>query len=287
MRRKIRSARHLRQMTTETNQEYLDAISSPFAVPTVAIWLAQGAVQYVGGLALARILGHPNLADIEAMIKQAVEEIKAFVKAELAKQITEMELRRLRGSLDSAITSLRDYDAVADKDKPKRRDLLQKAIEKSQDVMELAKLLEMNAAFVYVDAASVKSLAASVLAKLDRTTYPETKTALQTATQTLLPILEKHKASWLPENRIVYVGVMKQDRHYAQVVFKKDGVIIRGKIQHVGDRSLPTIEKLLERHREEFRKELIAQARKEYENVMDSTTVPLMNVVAEWRKLTG
>ena len=62
----------------------------------VGLKLLDGAISYVGGLALARALGQPTISDVRLWIRAAVDEIKEFVSEELRRSLTANSIEEMR-----------------------------------------------------------------------------------------------------------------------------------------------------------------------------------------------
>lgn len=63
---------------------------------------------------MAAILGEESIQDVKGWISRAVDEVKAYVSAELHRQITQQYLDELSDSVNGMLLDLMDYDVARD-----------------------------------------------------------------------------------------------------------------------------------------------------------------------------
>lgn len=271
----------------ESGAKSIGILFEPLTAATVAMWLAEGAVSYIGGLAMSKILGDPSLSDIATLIRSSIEEIKTFIRQELQRQIDENEIRVMKSQFESVIRNLKDFDLMPKPDRKKYRYLLENAFTESGVVMSLASKFEMNGIFVYANSTSTRILALAAQSKLDGVRVPAAvvKRTLTEARDVMLPLLKQHEESWLPENRIsevkVYCDSQMDPRGFPTCVFScyKDG-----QLRQLYRRA-PTVDEGVDQAKENFRRPIWDEAQSEYLNAMNLSKVPLLAVLGKWEKL--
>jgi hypothetical protein len=147
-----------------------DPITLGVVATTIGLWLAQGAVAYVGGKILGSILGDPSLRDAERWIADAVEEIKAFVRAELRAQLTELHAKTLRANLTGAVNQLLYFSKATTQDAAMFRSQLDDAYNMSRAAADLAKEYQLALLPIFVSATSLSLLTLSARFQLDKST---------------------------------------------------------------------------------------------------------------------
>jgi|CXWL01.1.fsa_nt_gi hypothetical protein len=252
------------------------------AVAAVLLWLAQGAVQRGGGIILDRILGNPDLNDVQNFIRACVDELKGFVREELKKQLIQNEMVKLQSAFESAIRNLKDYGKLPANAREDNRFLVQDALVRSGEVMSLAAHFGMIGVFVYASAVSARSMAYLTLDQV-----PLAKDTLREGIRHVKDVLFLHELIWRPTNRIHdadYIVVDgPNDNHEITVlfVFTKDGKEIKSPavvIPQDADYMAQAIAKM------PFWEKLLDEAEREYEDVMKETLIPLTAVMQEWTK---
>lgn len=172
-----------------------------FLTPVFVVWLAQGAVSYMGGKLLSSIMHDPSISDVEGMIRNAIAEINAYTR----RVIEENEIRKLVAQMDSITRNLRQYaNATTIPDMQANKYLLTDAILKTSEAMSACMTLGIAASFCYANAVSLRLLALSAFFTLEKS--PASRTAAiesvdegKKALESLFPAFEK---SWEPDTRI-------------------------------------------------------------------------------------
>lgn len=130
------------------------------AAATVAVSLGQGAVSYLGGEAMRSIMGDPSTKDVKRWIRASVEEIKAFMAAELQRQLTEQYLKETIDRIAGMRTDLLDYGASKD-----RGILLQQFGSNMNTWIEITKGFGLPTVLIYANAVSLRMLVLSAFVK--------------------------------------------------------------------------------------------------------------------------
>jgi hypothetical protein len=121
------------------------------AAAMILLWLAEGAITYLGGKALATIMDDPQIKDVEDLIRAAITEINVYTR----QAIQENEIKKLSGSLNAVIDNLKDFAVLKSAhDKEVNRFLLTDAIIKTEESIAQCVLLGIPAIFCYVNAVS-------------------------------------------------------------------------------------------------------------------------------------
>lgn len=251
----------------------------------VAVWLAQGAVQYVGGLAMSRILGHPSLSDVDSLIRNSIKELMDWISEELRRQIDENELRKLQSQFESVIRNLKAFDRLSDAEQPTGRYLLQDAVIKSGEAMSLAGKFWLSGSAVYANCVSTRLIALQALGTLDGLTTVKSlvKDLVEEGCTTLEPLLTANEKVWLPASRVGAAtwSCGGENQYISQKMCwswcSKDGRPLGG----IANPQDP------EASAKAFRDKLLAEATVEYKNVMNMTNIPLAAIMGEWKKLVS
>jgi hypothetical protein len=256
------------------------------AIGAVSILLAKGALEYIGSRAMAQILGHPELRDMEGVIRNAIEELKNYIREELKKQIEENEIIKMAASLDSAVRNLNQYGSASNEEKPKLRFLLEDAFIKSGDAMSLASKFKINSIYIYMNAVSLRLLTLTCFYLLEHVESHKNAaiTTVQEAESTVGAILEQHETSWDPEGRVSQQPEHEASRPepeygyqgYCIVWFYKDGCRREMNWISYPCPDWPDIWN--------FRATLLAEAKAEKANIMNVVKPPLLAIIQEWRK---
>lgn len=88
---------------------------------TVALWLAQGAFEYVGGKIMANALGDAQISDVRTWIREAVAELEAFVSVELKRQLDAKVIEYMQDCLQGIKDNLYNYSSITDNNGQKER----------------------------------------------------------------------------------------------------------------------------------------------------------------------
>lgn len=91
----------------------------------VGLWLLQGAVAYVGGKVLGKILGDPTIRDVRVWILAAVDELKNFVSSELKIQLDKQVLNKMQSDLEGINENLYHYASLSKENQITNRYLLE------------------------------------------------------------------------------------------------------------------------------------------------------------------
>lgn len=82
---------------------------APFTWAWVAAQLAAGALSYLGGRALASVMEQPAYDDVQSMIRQAVDDLKKFIRDEIRKAVEEDKIKDLESDAQTVTDSLKRY----------------------------------------------------------------------------------------------------------------------------------------------------------------------------------
>jgi hypothetical protein len=170
-------------------------------VLAVLAWLAQGAVEYLGGLAMKAILGNPDLKDIESVVRAAVNEINAATR----QAIDENEIRKLVASMSAIFKNLHSYaDFPTRKDQLDNQFLLQDAITKTEDAASQCESLGIPAVFCFANAISLNLLAKAAYYKLHGTTNAkqEIQSVVKDSSATMSNLVSSFIGSLDPSKRL-------------------------------------------------------------------------------------
>jgi hypothetical protein len=251
----------------------------PITTAVVAMWLAEGAVAYVGGQLLGKLLGDPSLRDISKLIKRAVEEIKQFVRAELRRQIEENEITRMEAALDAAFRNLRQYSIASQGNPQEGVFLLENAILSAGELMSLSRRFGINASTIYSNAVSLRAMSFVAYSKIKSLPQYE-QNALDTLEEGIAHIstvsAELYE-SWEPSKRIggPHIASSNQQRK-RWVVFTLDGRQVVGReVSFTGDIGAEI---------EALRAEVFAIGEAERATVDGTVIDPLRVVALSWRK---
>lgn len=91
----------------------------------VGMALLQGAISYVGGQVMSSALGDPKITDVRAWIQNAVQEIEAYVSAELRRQLDERVLEQVRANLQGITINIYQYSSLNPRRHERNRYLLE------------------------------------------------------------------------------------------------------------------------------------------------------------------
>ncbi len=127
---------------------------------TIAAWLAQGAVNYMGETAMRSIMGDPSIRDVRKWIRAAVEEIKSFFSAELQRQITEQYINETMDRMEGMRDDLLDYGAAKD-----QRILLQQFGSNMNAWIAVTKRFGLPTSLIYANAVSLRMLVLAAFVK--------------------------------------------------------------------------------------------------------------------------
>ena len=89
-----------------------EPITLASAAAFVGLALLEGAIGYVGGRLMASALGDPSISDIRAWIEHAVAELKAFVSAELRRQLDQRVMEQMRADLQGIMINIYQYASL-------------------------------------------------------------------------------------------------------------------------------------------------------------------------------
>ncbi|TBZ30959.1 hypothetical protein E0H47_31650 [Rhizobium leguminosarum bv. viciae] len=139
------------------------------------MYLAAGALQYVGGQVMKRAMGGdgggPSNAEVIAAIKAATEEIKRHVSAEVRAAITEDHVRQLDACCESTFGKLMTYSGIEPSDRPRYIHLLTNADTSSRDGIALAGKLGAVGLPAYASLVSMQILVAKSFFDIDGKSY--------------------------------------------------------------------------------------------------------------------
>lgn len=248
---------------------------------TVGIWLAQGAVSYLGGLAMSSILGHPSLADIEELIKKAVKELKSYIRSELQRQIRENEINKLRAHTDSIVRNLRRFGVAPQNERSQLLYLLQDADINTSEILSLAISYDMMAASIYSNATSLRVLSFVSYYETTNSTVHlySAKNSISEAKIWINKQLKKSRNSWEPKNRLTALNKDSRSHPclgtYDTYWFKKDGRRIDAGTIRRGQSTQPATAKYNRAKQE---------VDSDFTNVLDNLHAPLLKVLHEWDK---
>lgn len=251
------------------------------AAQTIMLWLAQGAVAFIGGKALGAILGDSTISNIESIIKAAIAEINAFTK----KAIDDNEVRKLVAGMDAVMRNLRDYSLLTDRsDQLNSEFLLKDALLKSGESISQCRSLGVPAIICYVNSVSINLLARAAFFDLHRTTESAKMIGLMIseAQRTVDEILTIFEAIWEPTHRVAVAdppcrwgpGQVPGD-YIGSCWVTVDG---RNKEVFNGIGPLNAAE-----YQELFDKEL-SITKADYQNATTTVTIPVRKAVGEWSK---
>ena len=261
---------------SNSNQHIL--FIEPITTTTVALWLAEGAVAYLGGMAMGAILGHPSLNDIAKLLRECVEELKNFVRDELKRQFAEQDFLHMTAALASVRDNLRNFDLVADSAKPQVVFMAQDAYLKAGEVMSLSNEYGLNGLTIYANATSLRmvSLAAQSRVLPSGTLRATMEETLRTSESAIANQLQIYSESWNPDKRVSQVvrgPASSWDGTYQPAPMSNwcavDGVWEEA--PHGTDALA-------------FRNQLIERVRGDSEKRVAVLAGPMANVVESWRK---
>lgn len=150
-------------------------VFEPITLASAALWvltyLAEGALEYIGGKIIAKIMGDPTLSDIADEIKWAVGALEEFIPIALKRAFTEHDLLLLSATADSITRNLRDYSKLTTKkDQQAYRYLLTDAHVTSSQAISLAAQYRQNGMIAYGQLVSLRIIAAIADYKLENAT---------------------------------------------------------------------------------------------------------------------
>lgn len=137
------------------------------AAAYVGLKLLDGAISYVGGKLLASALGDPTISDVRLWIDDAVKEIKAFVSAELQRQLTDIEIKELAGELNGLRDNLYHYASLSEDSRGKNRFLIEHAATHSVELVNRALEFE-EAYFIATTALAYRYFVVQALYEIDK-----------------------------------------------------------------------------------------------------------------------
>ena len=155
----------------------------------VLVWLAQGAVTYIGGRLLSSVVDDSRLSDVNTLIRNAVSEIAVYTR----RAIEENDVQQLVASMDSVKTNLRQYALfTTTHDQTANAFLLTDAVLKTSNAMSQCESLGISASLCCGCAVSLNIIAKFAYYKLAqvaevRDTIVDTVNAATIYLNSLLP----------------------------------------------------------------------------------------------------
>jgi len=143
-------------------------VIEPFTWAWVGAQLAGGVIAYIGGMAFARVIGEPSMGELAQIIRNAVQEIKEFIREELRRALAEEVLLALEASTEATYRNLKRYAAASASDRRNYRYLIEAADLDTNRGIALAQKYELNALPVYANFVSLRALAIRAFYEVDR-----------------------------------------------------------------------------------------------------------------------
>lgn len=257
----------------------------PAAAVAVAIWLAQGAVSYVGGTLMSKVLGHPSLSDVQNLIKNSIDELKNYIRDEVQRIIEENETTKMVASLNSIMRNLKQYDKFTDIEKPAYKFLLENAVIDAGNLMSLAEK-KVGTVFIYANAASLRAIAFIALEKLSTHKKKTSIGAIDTlkeATEHVKSVDSYLKNTWSVINRLKpYEQWIERCFESPEVTLcyyycKKDSqdFLFLSSKSHLPPSTV----------NDEYTKVVEFPVMQEYYNVSEHTLGPLYAIISSWKKI--
>ena len=263
----------------------LVTLLDPITAATVATWLAQGAVAYVGGMAMGAILGHPSLSDIAKLIQEGFAELRAFIRDELRLQLKDQDFLEMRASMKSVIENLSDYNLVPVGSRQSYAYMVNDAYIQSGNVMARASEYGINGITLYASAASLRLMA--IVGQRSYRPISEIQEIanrnVNAATLRISELVGVYGETWNPEKRVgpVIMGPWSGwDGTYQPVPMSYwcplDGVYIEHSVRHSGSGDPAGA------GAQAFRESLIARAREDSEQKVAVIAAPMSEVLRAW-----
>ncbi len=147
-------------------------------MPTVILWLAQGAVAFLGGRALSALLNISDLRDVEKFIREVIAALEQFISVEVKKDLSDMQIKTLIGGTTAILNDLQQFSAASEHEMHhgyQMFNLLENATEKTNEFVEVSYGLFIDSVFVFCNAVSLRLLSLACMYK----TYGGRATLLQ------------------------------------------------------------------------------------------------------------
>ena len=178
----------------------------PLTTALVALqYLAEGALQYLGGKLMATILGDPSISDLDDLIKNAVIQIEAFIPVALQQALAQNDLNTLNANLSGLLTDLNQYAGyTTHQEKLTNRYLVTHAIEFTSSAIPLAAQYNLSGSFVYANAVSLRLLALAADYRLlpASGTKKEFNRTVDSSTTQISSLFPAFEAKWSTANRV-------------------------------------------------------------------------------------
>lgn len=185
----------------------------------IATALAEGALSYIGGEALKNVLGRPAYENIPGMIRDAVEELKVFIRDELRKALDEIVIQELEAEARALQVDLNRYSEVPENLKRDYKYLLESSDLSTSRGITHAEPYGISALPIYVSFVSLRIHVIQAFYELDhsRENLRNFAEALRTIQVSVNSLLDNYYLSGLdPQLRLsaVYCGVRHSDGQF-------------------------------------------------------------------------
>jgi hypothetical protein len=240
---------------------------------TVSLWLAEGAVNYMGGQAMASIMGDPSIRDVKKWIRAAIEEIKSFIAAELQRQITDQYINETIDRIEGMRLDLLDYGASKD-----QRILLQQFGSNMNTWIAVTKRFGLPSVMIYANAVSMKMLVLSAFVKdHGERAYVERLEATAEEGSSHLRAMISENNTWLDEG-VASVGSPVYTNQPRFIPNWDCGFTFRGGRDGAGDNNRGLAEQKCNAKRDER----IAAFKREKEAAQTTLHLPLLRSIEGW-----
>jgi hypothetical protein len=180
-------------------------MGAPSGPEKIAMGLINGVLGYIGETAFEQAMGlSVEAVDLRPYIRQAVAEVKKFVRQEIIKDINENELVKMEAAYDALVRNINNYSVFMPAEQVDNRYLIQDAELRSNELRALAQQFGVPSALIFVQTISLRTFITAVNFKRthSRALLINHFNEIKAASEYLLQLQQKSMNAAAPETRL-------------------------------------------------------------------------------------